>query len=278
MEARSILGTAPNLSIDGRIAQWLARLVAAILIAGLFSSALMLLARRVMGGLGDPLSGLTLVLTGAIAAIVAAGARLLVGSQSNASRGRAVKSFVWFVPCAAVIALAAAISLPGSSTWALALLWFVVVGEEAWAWWRWQRAGARSSARRTSAKHVKPRRERELSLRIPDAPPSFTSDAVQQFVRTRLAADVDRIEGWLKTVLQPHERNVALHVAFCPAFESVPEFTVIQAAGPDVRIKPVQLLAYGVRLELKLVQPSDEQSPIVVHFVAEHRPKHQPEA
>jgi len=83
------------------------------------------------------------------------------------------------------------------------------------------------------------------------------------------AAGVERIEGWLKATAEPGERTMNVHVAFCPPFERVPQFTVIQSSGPAVRVRPVQLLPYGVRLELKLNEPSNDRSAIVVEFSAE---------
>ena len=73
---------------------------------------------------------------------------------------------------------------------------------------------------------------------------------MQRLIRTQ-AAGVDRIQGWLKAELEPSERNVTLHVAFCPPFDEMPNLTVVQIAGPECRIKTGQLLPYGVRLELK---------------------------
>jgi hypothetical protein len=122
---------------------------------------------------------------------------------------------------------------------------------------------------------------RDLQLAQPSLPrlppPVATSDVVQQLVRTRSAAGLDRMQGWLRTEFEPTERNATLHVAFCPPFAEAPRLTVLQISGPAARIKPVQLLPYGVRLEVKRLLAGHDPATVVLEFSAESAPAATPD-
>ncbi len=247
----------------------LKKLFATTIVVGLTIGSTILVLRRIAGGLTEPLSSAALIAFGVILAAVAAAPRLIV--MPPVTKG-AAKALGFWLPAVAAISFAAAVSLPGSSPWGLAVLWIAIIGEEVCMWRPWRLGPGRSERK------CAPRPPAESHLDRPLAAPdqseavlSLSGDVVQRLERTKSAAGVDRIEGWLKTELAAGERNATVHAAFCPPFEGLPEFTAIQAEGPEVRIKPVQLLAFGVRLELKLLQSSAERSTVVVHFVAEHR-------
>lgn len=272
MEARSVHFAKPIQLLPERVTLGLSRLVAVILTAGLILAALTLVGRRVAGGLSGPLSPVMLGATGIMAATMAAGARR---STWPAGRDRFATTAIEWLPCAALIAVAAAVSLPESSPSGLGVIWIAIVGEEIWTW-------RQSRRRRVRRSPIEPPRANALPMPAqpevhePLAPiarpaeaPSPLGDVVQQFVRTQSAAGIDRIHGWLKTTLAASERNATLHVAFCPPFVETPKFTVLQTSGPAARIKPVQLLPYGVRLELKRLEPGDKTAAILLEFSAE---------
>ncbi|HEV2971549.1 MAG TPA: hypothetical protein VGY55_16350 [Pirellulales bacterium] len=278
MEAPSIRLAPRNSPLPDRISLRLANLFGAILIVALVIAALVLSARRVAGGLSEPLPPISLASTGLIAAIAAAGSRRLAGSPN-----RGMSAVVRWLPGGALVALAIAISLPGSSPTGLTILWLAIVAEETWSW---QESTAIRAAVPPSARHDMPAAPnasqiRDLQLAQPSLPrlppPVATSDVVQQLVRTRSAAGLDRMQGWLRTEFEPTERNATLHVAFCPPFAEAPRLTVLQISGPAARIKPVQLLPYGVRLEVKRLLAGHDPATVVLEFSAESAPAATPD-
>ncbi len=93
------------------------------------------------------------------------------------------------------------------------------------------------------------------------------SSVVQRLIRSR-TADGERVEGWLRTTLLPQERNITLHVAFCPPLDETPRLIVRQISGPASRIKPAQILPYGLRLDLKRISAATETAEVVIAFSA----------
>jgi hypothetical protein len=273
MEARSALfRSAAVFSADERIARRLAGGIAGVLILGLLLGSLTLIARRAAGGLSIPLPTAALAATGIIAVAVAAAIRRLGRDEAcwSSLHGRVAI----LLPSFALIALGAAITLPGSPPLGLALLWIAIAAEEAWTWRQWRWVGGRPASRKhkTAVRQlaaVEDGVHPPISRRLISPPLSPSGDVTQRLIRTCSAAGVERIEGWLKAIVHPGERTMHLHVAFCPPFERVPQFTVIQSSGPAARVRPVQLLPYGVRLELKLSEPSNEKAVVVIEFSAE---------
>lgn len=58
-------------------------------------------------------------------------------------------------------------------------------------------------------------------------------------------------EGRLRCGLAAGATIAAVHAAFCPAFEGVPELEWHQLEGPPVRIRPSTVLPQGVRFEVR---------------------------
>jgi len=67
------------------------------------------------------------------------------------------------------------------------------------------------------------------------------------------------------------ERNATAHVAFCPPFLESPRISLRQTSGPPGRVRAVQILPHGVRLELKLDHSPRQPQRVAVEFVAESR-------
>jgi hypothetical protein len=262
-------------ALTGRRTVWIAGVLAVTLTLALVLAALFISLRRIDGHLGEPLSPIALVVTGAIVATAAAGARLLAWRDWPIPIDRRAAVIIRWLPGIAAVALAVGVSLPGSSLAGLGLVWFAIVAEEVLIW-------RRSSAGRAPAAIAQDQRREWLTPRfvagvrgeaalLPERDaPSPAGDVVQRLVRTQ-AAGVDRIQGWLKTELEPNERNATLHVAFCPPFDEMPNLTVVQIAGPECRIKTGQLLPYGIRLELRRQVVGGEQGIVIIEFSAQAR-------
>jgi hypothetical protein len=251
---------------------WIVGVLAATLTVALALASVFIGIRRIDGHLGEPLSPIALLATGAIVATAAAGARWLAwGAHVVSTNGRAV--IIRWLPGVAAVALAGGVSLPGSSLAGLGLLWFAIVAEEVLIWRRSSAARlpaaiARDQRRESWTPTLAPSDRREAALLPERDALSPTGDVVQRLVRTQ-AAGVDRIQGWLKAELEPNERNATLHVAFCPPFDEMPNLTVVQIAGPECRIKTGQLLPFGIRLELRRQVVGGEKGIVIIEFSAQ---------
>lgn len=216
------------------------------------------------------------------------------GQRSDASRfGRCLP---WTVS-ASVVAIGVALSLRDSSLAGLVLFWTILTGEELWGWTR--RRPVRpppwlpppSGAHVAAPPAVSPSQEPATPISLPhavDSPvPSVdeseldvtaSPDVLQQLTRRRTADGGEILSGWLRVPLAANQRTANVHVAFCPPFPRNPQVAVDQLGGPAARIKKVQVLPYGTRLDLKLAEHSDAPASVVLHFSALSGPPPQPAA
>jgi len=248
---------------------WLAPAIVALMaIAGA-----VLLGRRLAGALGQPLSEDTLAILGVLLAGAALASRWL---WRQAPRDAAMRRATWLLfccPTAVLMLVGVAVHVRGTSMAGTALFWSVVVLEEgASGLWIWQRRRrSRHTEGRAPAFEPPPTKH---SLPVDSAAVSLLSDDVpggqvtQQFVRSRSAQRGDVFSGWLRVEIPARGRSTNVHVAFCPPFARVPAIEVRQVDGPLGRIKTVQALPYGARLDFKLTQPSEQPTTVLLRFVA----------
>jgi hypothetical protein len=288
-----------------RSAMRLGRWISLILGAALISAALAVAARRLAGGLFQPLSSGELLLATLGAAVLAIGSR-------SASNGRLSLSAISL----GLVTFLGGLSVRGTPTAGLAGAWAVVLIEEVWAWWTFlrnrhagrnraeiarplpsplaeegpdfgelSRTGVRGKPpggsspsppfdKLTAGRHspIEGAGERLAPLFFP--PPDVSprsAEMHQQLTRASLADGADRLAGWLQATFAPGERTSTVHVAFCPPFAEPPKVSLRQTSGPATRIKPGQILAHGVRLELKLNFASRAAERVLVEFAAESR-------
>jgi len=184
--------------------------------------------------------------------------------------------------------IAAAVSLPGTSSLSLAALWTIVVGSEVWAW--------RSTNSPTSYYDEPPpvvslnstvgeptHHVVELDISASDevdADEEAESDlppenVVQQLTRERLEEGGEMLSGSLRVLFAPRERTTVAHIAFCPPFKSVPNVAAEPWDGPSASVKVVQTLPQGIRMEVKLDRESSLESSVLVAFeaISEHDPR-----
>ncbi|MBA2116494.1 hypothetical protein [Bremerella alba] len=96
-----------------------------------------------------------------------------------------------------------------------------------------------------------------------DLPPGVT----QQLTRA-IEAGQEQIHGLVRAKFVSGQRHVYLHVGFCPPLPSVPHVELHQLEGPDVQIKPGQVLTSGVRFDLKLREAPTVDALPVFEFMA----------
>jgi len=247
-----------------------------------FCAALVLALRRISGALVHPLTIATLILTGLLWGISSLGIRTLWRHSSNrraSSRGNLIMDIVLGT---SLMILAAALSLPGTSPWGLACFWLLIAAFEIWAWvsgtGQWLR---RPRHEKTGPEQFRIDQAQSVAARIEPAAtlPGAISDSLtapiwpakgvtQQLTRSTTARGGDVLCGALRLDLAAGQRTGNLHVAFCPPFAGTPEITAVQVDGPEARIKIAQLLPYGVRMDVKLLAPSDEPAGVLVQFSA----------
>ena len=90
----------------------------------------------------------------------------------------------------------------------------------------------------------------------------------QQIQRLVLGDGSTAVEGWIRVPLEPGQRTAWAHVAFCPPLPRTPRFEFTVGPEPRARVKIGQLLPYGVRFELKLVEAYDTEQFVELHFIA----------
>jgi len=259
------------------VAADLARWPAYTLVAVLLLGAGTMWCRRVAAALQQPLDWPGLLLVGVVSAGVGVAARMLVrprgsGTGGQAARGTRASASFDVVVSLGLMAWGIALSPSGTPPGGLLIFWGIVAGEELWAWRRalglaWLSGGFRA-VRGPEATVAGPSTAPPHALRSDLlAPPA--GDVTQEFVRSRHPDGSERLAGWLRVPLGSGQRTATVHLAFCPPFVRTPKITVAQQEGPPARIKEVQLLPYGARLDLKLAQAADAPATVLLEITAQ---------
>jgi len=230
----------------------------------LLASALLFASRRLSGALEVPLPTTTLL----IAAIVASLAALTTVRAADVTQvaGWCIAS----AAAASVVLLGAALSVPGTSTMALSILWLLtlsIVGLIAKDILVRGRGNQMRSAIRID------RRVNETSIEGTSAPgthvePPDNRDVWQWLSRIRTKDGEDRLEGWVRVECPAGQRGEVVHLAFCPPFQRIPKFEAHCQSGPTARIKVSQLMPHAARVELKLDTTPREQTNLVIGLSA----------
>ncbi len=269
--------TAPGLGRLARPIAELARWMGVVLAAVLLAAAMVLCWRRVAGALSAPLGPAALLLVATLLAAVALGARLAWEYGAGRERTSLAARSVALSLSAALLAIGAMLSLPGTSAGGLSVFWAILAAEECWAWgWAGRRRLARGRwswpaihIKRTDApQRFEPRRTE--SAPVADAPPA--EEVTQQMVRSLAPDGGELLAGWMRVPMALGQRSTSVHLAFCPPFSRTPRVKVEQLEGPRARIKTVQLLPYGARFDLKLAAQSETAEIVLLRFSAETAP------
>lgn len=251
--------------------------------SGLTALALLLIWRRAAGAIHDPLPASALLLTAFLLATIAAVVHWVGKLSFNENSPGIIANVALSI---ALLAVAAAICVPGTSAAGLVFLWTILIAEEAWAW----RACCVSTRRCSTDNQVenspaskgdpplaatatpqasKIRSAPFLSADVLEAAESALPEGVTQRITRSMVADgTEVLAGWLRVPFAVGQRTQNVHLAFCPPFAHAPELSVEQADGPSARIKSAQVLPYGARLELKLHAAEETPSAVVLQFSA----------
>jgi hypothetical protein len=226
------------------------RWIALASVAFALAVASFLLLRRLAGALTEPLPPAALIATAGVALAWAWGVRIASTRWAADESGRFVS--VW-APAIVLLVLAVACSYPGGRIidW---IVWLPAMVAN----WLLPRS------------HFHPARHSSPAIARSFPEPSLHGDehVVQQLSRIRTADGHDVIRGTLLAEFEPDERTVTLYAAFCPPFERLPH---VEATTPDAAaaaVKVAQVLHNGVRLEVRLAKPTNQQRGVTVELHA----------
>ncbi len=225
---------------------------------------LLLALRRLSGALEEPLSA-TLLLLSMLVALLAVWATVHAAEVS-----RPMSWGLTSVAGASIVILGAVLTLPGTSTLALAVLWVSVA-----AGFSVLVIELRTRHRAVPASEIPSvvgaralPSANALVAPLPESHETNFPGEWQRLSRLRTEDAADRMEGWVRVSCAIGQRSEVVHLSFCPPFEKTPELEVECHEGPDTRIKITQLLPYAARIELKLVQTPQEPVELLIGLSA----------
>ena len=252
---------APPLAHLGRALGWTC--FALVALAGLLVAI-----RRTTGALAGPLHpGLLLVWSSLLAAAALAFRRALPRPAFLGSEW--ASGVLWATPSAVLLLWATGLSVDATAA-GLVAFWGVLVLEEGGSWRSFTRrydAGHPASPPGPHLARPLPTVEQPLGTLLVDEGDSGFDPAVsQQVVRRREKDGAETMTGWISADVAAGSRHATAHVAICPPFGGTPECFAEQMDGPSARIKIAQVLPHGVRFEIKLDEPAEEPSRVIVEF------------
>ena len=90
----------------------------------------------------------------------------------------------------------------------------------------------------------------------------------QQIIHARDEHGEDVVYGRVRGEFAERQRSTSVHLAFCPPLDTIPELLVRQVEGPEITVKPAEVLPYGMKLDLTLKSMSRDPQTVVVQFFA----------
>lgn len=244
--------------------------IANVLVLLLAVGALTLAVRRLTGSLVEPLSPTGFVLVTLVGAWMAGVARFaFLPRLERWPHGM----WTWrrflainVLPTGSLLAIVAALAVPGTSPRAVVVALLVVAAEELLAWWAARPVASRSNPTFEHATPLTPPAGNAAAgnTAVISAPESF----YQIVVRTRSDEGSERLEARCRTVFQPGQRHATEHLAFCPPFAAAPEITCEVLEGARARIRVTRSFAHGARLELRLPSAASEPAEVTFRLVA----------
>ncbi len=246
----------------GHLATTLARWLA---VSTLLLAAVIVVSRRLAGGLSGPPSPIALI------AVTVAGAGL-VHLVDRAGRGSlpAGCGLVGWLARGCLLATLAAVGLFWSNA-AMAAVTAVVIlstgiGLAAPVGWRPRLPGWRVSLPPLPRWPAAPRRAPPVTpagipASSPEAPRphALAGHLVQWQERYLLADGRERLRGRLVVTLAAESRLGTGHIGFCPPFPAIPDATVTTDYDAlEVAVDAAEVLPWGIRIECRVEDPADE--------------------
>ena len=215
--------------------------------------AMTLLGRRLLGEL-QPLTPTSLLVAGVMMVTLATAWRL--GWTRRAYYRPWHLWLGWLGPMAMLLCGAMALSVPGSSGWALLALWSLIVGVEAGTahlYWR--------SLRQRNIAVARPLDHWEVDEVDEEEPATALPPGISQQLTRQVTEGVEALTCLLRVTFAVGEQTHTVHVAFCPPLEGELTAHCAQIDGAASEIKITLVETFGARLDVKRRGPlslSDE--------------------
>jgi hypothetical protein len=236
-------------------------LLTALLISGLAAAGVVvvtLLVRRTAGAFEHPLGGFSLLAVTGLGLLLATGWRM--GWLARGNRQSTLSLMALAVPGFAAFLMLCVLSLPGTASWALMLTWLAFFTAEAVWWWLAYAALRPPITRRP----IQPGMVTELVAGETEiAGASLPSEVFQQVTRTR-ERDKEQIAVSIRVAFAAGQRVAVEHVAFCPPLLKTPKLAAEVLDGPDATVSLTSIQPYGIRVEIRLEEPTDEACEVLV--------------
>jgi hypothetical protein len=252
------------------------RLMALRTIAALLSFvAVVLLARRIVGALVEPLPITLLLLVGATAIATAVIVQLLNAHSELRLFTSLFEGIEILIAGIAILVIAACLSIAGSSILGLLCLWTATLVSGAVLVRPWSvesptnpLAGFTSVSRDDAAMDVWPPEKLTSAPAVVEVEDEWMERSLTQRLQYRSEPTGIAIDGWVRVQFSTGQRVAIAHVAFCPAFETVPEADCEVLDGQSCEIRPTLVLPWGIRWELRLDAEAPEPTEVVLGFAA----------
>ena len=231
--------------------------------------------RRMFGALVDELPRDAMFLTAVVALVVVACAR---GAWRKLYPWPALEDdetsrsdlFVGWGTSVALILLAVGCCFPGDRTsdW---LIWLpILIADQMWrqSFFDLGQPG-RDQDILGEPLEFKPEFDASFATAEVAEPESASGDQiVQQLYRVRDDQGQELIYGTLRADFHPGQRTAVLHVGFCPPLSYLPEIEADALPGDSARLKVVQALAHGARLDVRLSETPTEDCHLWIDMAA----------
>ncbi len=95
-----------------------------------------------------------------------------------------------------------------------------------------------------------------------------TEQILQQLYRVRDEQGQEIVYGTVRADFETGQRTAVVHVGFCPPLAHIPEIEAESLPGSPCRIKIVQALAHGTRMDVRLPAPAETDRYVLIDMAA----------
>lgn len=202
--------------------------------------------RRLAGAFVEPLGG------GEFLGVAAGLAMLAAALQLGAPVGPLSRA----IPAVAAVATLAAITVPGTSPWAVTVAWFTLGALESIVLLLPHQRRQRLAPPQISA-----------AIDAEEAEPG--EQLVQQLTRRRADSGGELIHALVRAECPAGDRRVAVHLAFCPPLEAIPRLAAHVLDDRDAEATISLAATYGARIEIRLKQAAAIARPVLLEVSGE---------
>ncbi len=101
-----------------------------------------------------------------------------------------------------------------------------------------------------------------------DSVDSAASEDITQWMSRRVTDDAEVVEGWMRVTFAVGQREVTIHVSFCPPLTGSPEIETEDLEGADLEIRVASAFPFGLRITARRSGSMHEVQAARIGFVA----------